>query len=407
MSLTDRIAAGPPTAPRIARPRTAPTGFEPGVRYVDNRPAEVTLQLQEIPEDEQAWRDAIKRVTSLDIPEHRRVEIQQVRYWGPPDEPFVYVRFGITDREADREPIDYPHLLRTIRQHRRGRPRKTTTGHTRVVVPSDAQIGKVDHRGGTPELLARIDAILAGLDDESRRTPCDDAIVLDPGDLTEGFENTAQQAHTNDLSLPEQLDLAQVVIGEIVGRVAARHPAATRVATVPSNHGAWRRGKATLGKPSDDFGLMVHKAVARQYQLADRDDVSWVIPEPWDDTLALQVRGAIVGLAHGHQAGTNPDRVPLWWAKQTQGAGPLAAATILVTGHWHHPRSQPAGRYEHEDGTRRDRWWFQAPTMDNGSSWWANGAGGTDSEPGLLTFTIDDDGRWDHFRIIRADGVTS
>ncbi|HLU41628.1 MAG TPA: hypothetical protein VKZ55_04455 [Microthrixaceae bacterium] len=402
MTLADRLKEGPTRlAAPVARAHKAPTGFEPGIRYVDNRPAEVTLQLREIPEDEQAWRKEIKRVTQLDIPEHRRVEIQQVRYWGDPREPQIYVRFGIVDRAVERGEIDLPGLLQVVKQNRRPRPSKRPTpARTRVGILSDVQAHKVDHRGGTRELLQRLDAVFARYEDECKRVRCDDALVLDPGDLIEGFENTAQQAYTNDGSLPDQLDTAQVIVADFVGRTAALHRGGTRVATVPSNHGAWRRGKGTLGKPGDDFGLMVHKAVARQYQFARRDDVTWVIPQPWDEALALQVRGAVIGLAHGHQAGANPDRVPLWWAKQTQGGTPLAAATILVTGHWHHFRAQPAGQI---DG--RDRWWLMAPTLDNGSAWWRNSAGIGDSEPALLTFTIGDDGRWDDLRLIRPDRV--
>lgn len=397
MSLSEQHAAAQ-TAAKITRPRTtAPTGFEPGVKYDAGEPAEVTLALKEVPADEQQWRDEIKRVTALDLPEGRRVEIQQVRYWGDPRDPMVYVRFGIRDREAQRDAIDYPGLLKTVRQNRRNAPRakQAATGRTRVVVAADAQIGKVDHRGGTPELLARLDALLAGLDAETKAVPCDDAVVLDPGDLTEGFESTAQQAHTNDLSLPDQLDLAQVVLGEIVGRVAAKH-SSTRVATVPSNHGAWRRGKDRLGKPGDDFGLMVHKAVARAYAMAKRDDVAFVIPDVWDESLALQVRGAVVGLTHGHQV-SRPDALRDWWAKQTHGGSPLAAANLMVTGHFHHLRVEPTGAI---DG--RSRWWMQAPALDNGSSWYANGPGGSDSEPGLLTFTVDDTGAWDNLRLIGA-----
>lgn len=383
-------------APRITPARTAPTGFEPGVKYDAGEPVEVTLQVAEVPEDEKAWRAEIKRVTTLDIPEGRRVEIQQVRYWGNPAEPMIYVRFGICDRSADRGEIDYPELLRTIRANRPAKPRKVATDRTRVVVASDAQIGKVDSRGGTPELLERIDAILARLDEECRRVKCDDAVVLDPGDLTEGFENTAQQQHTNDKSFPEQLDLAQVILAEIVGRVATKH-AGVRVATVPSNHGAWRKGKDRLGKPGDDFGIMVHRAVARQYQWSGRDDVTWMIPDAWDESLAVQVRGAVVGMAHGHQV-TQPNGIPAWWAKQTHGGGALAAASILITGHFHHLRVEPSGAIE-----ERDRWWMQAPTLDNGSSWFRNASGGSDSEPGLLTFTIDNSGRWDNLRLIRSD----
>src|SRR5690606_33893766 len=117
--------------------------------------------------------------------------------------------------------------------------RKTSTGRTRIVVASDVQVGKTDHRGGTGELLERVDSVLARLDDEMKANPCDDVVIVDPGDLTEGFENVASQGFTNDLSFPEQLRYARVILTEIVTRAAAHHER-TRVATVPSNHGAWR-----------------------------------------------------------------------------------------------------------------------------------------------------------------------
>src|SRR5690625_4819941 len=101
--------------------------------------------------------------------------------------------------------VDVTELLRQLRGARRPAARKTTTGRTRVVIVSDAQVGKVDERGGTKELLARISYLLGELENECRLVKCDDAVILDPGDLLEGFENTGAEAFTNDLSLPEQL----------------------------------------------------------------------------------------------------------------------------------------------------------------------------------------------------------
>lgn len=391
MGLADSAAKFAATIPAK---RTAPTGFEPGVRYEGNVPVEVSLNLQAIPGDEQAYRDEIKRITKLELPDDRSVEIAQVRYWGTPGAEQIYVRFTIADRATTSEAVDYPALVKIARGNRRATPRKSATGLTRVVVVSDAQIGKTDHRGGTEELLARIENLLGQLDDEARATPCDDAVILDPGDLVEGFENTGGQLYTNALSFPSQLEMANSILIEIVSSVAKRH-ASTRVATVPSNHGAWRRGKDRLGRPSDDFGIMTHRTVANALKLAGRDDITFVIPDEWQESLALQVRGAVIGLAHGHQAGARPEAVPGWWAKQTHGGMALAAATIAVTGHWHHLRVQPTGAI---DG--KARWWFQAPTLDNGSSWWANSAGGSDTEAGLLTFTVDNEGRWDNLRLL-------
>src|SRR5690606_10993169 len=266
------------TAPRVERRHTAPSGWEPGVRYdpATSLPTEVTTEQvdRDVQGTPEAWADLIAHLLPM-VPEGHEVRLVEARYdplaWSR-DEQFVEhpdgghmrgpattrpawrYRFRIVPAEGVRERVDLAELVKVARANRKARPRKTTTGRTRVVVVSDAQVGKVDHRGGTTELLERIDAMLATLDDETKALPCDDAVVLDPGDLTEGFENTGGQAFTNDLSLPEQLRYARVILTEIVTRVAARH-GCTRVATVPSNHGAWRRGKDRLGRPSDDFGI--------------------------------------------------------------------------------------------------------------------------------------------------------
>jgi len=411
------IAAAAETAhvaPRVppALPK-APTGWEPGVRYdpATALPTEVTTEqvAQDVQGTPEAWADLIRHLLPM-VPDGHEVRLVEARYdpvawtrdtprdtngWTTPatTRPAWRYRFRIVPTEHLPERVDVTELVKVIRGNRKARPRKTTTARTRVVVLSDAQIGKVDHRGGTQNLLERIDTLLDALDDETKTVRCDDAVILDPGDLAEGFENTPQQAHTNDLSHPAQLEVAEIVLTQAVGRISGRHTR-TRVASVPSNHTLWRRGKDRLGRPGDDYGLKTHRTVARAMALAGRDDVTWLLPEAWEESLVLQVRGAVIGLAHGHQV-PRPDGIRDWWAKQTHGGGPLAAATILVTGHYHHLRVEPTGAI---DG--RSRWWFQAPTLDNGSSWYRNGGGGGDSEPGLLTFTVDDDGRWDNLRLL-------
>jgi hypothetical protein len=49
---------------------------------------------------------------------------------------------------------------------------------------------------------------------------------------------------------------------------------------------------------------------------------------------------------------------------------------------------EPTGRNPY---TGRSKWWLQAPTADAGSDWFRNLAG-DDSDPGILTFDITDDG---------------
>lgn len=268
---------------------------------------------------------------------------------------------------------------------------------TRVVIAGDAQVGKVDHRGGTPELLARAAELLANLDDVAAETPCERALILDPGDIIEGFENHAAQLHTNDLSLPEQQRVARGLLTDIVSSVAARHAAVT-VATCPSNHGAWRVGKGYLGKPGDDFGLDVHRSVA---DILKRDPrfghVGWVDPgDEWDEVTYLDERGHVIALTHGHNA-KRPDGFRDYWMRQAAGSSKAHAANLIVSGHFHHFRCHTLG-ITHEG---RERTHFQGPAMDGGSAHVRNSFG-DEARAGLVTFVLDESG-WRDLRLITAD----
>lgn len=395
MSLRDRLSV--PQAATARRPRTqAPKGFEPGIRYEGAEATEVTLQLREIPEDEQRWREEITRVTSLPIPEHRKVELAQVRYWGAPEEPFIYCRFVITDREVDAPGLDVNDLIKTVKAVRRkSAPKSAGTDRGLVVAWADPQIGKVGSRGDSEDLVDRIMSKLDLLDDYAKQMLCDSAYFIDVGDGLEGFENVASQLHTNDLAFPTQQRLLRRLSTEAIIRLA-RHHSRVVGAVVPSNHCNWRRGKDQLGKPGDDFG--VENMVAIADALALNPDafghVSFVIPNEWEETIALDVHGTILAVTHGHQV-NRPDRIPDWWAKQVHGGQPASDADILLTGHFHTTRIQPTGRSSH---TGRAKWWLGAPTLDNGSDWYRLKAG-SDSDPALMVFTVDANG-WDNLRLL-------
>jgi len=79
-----------------------------------------------------------------------------------------------------------------------------------------------------------------------------------------------------------------------------------------------------------------------------------------------------------------PDSLPVFWSKAVFHSSYLAAAHIMVTGHFHHHRC------EQISGTEgRERWWVQASTSDNGSDWYTrqNGAGG-DSTTAVTCFEL-------------------
>lgn len=279
--------------------------------------------------------------------------------------------------------LDLPALYAAAAKKPRQQLKPASSGIVTVVVLSDVHAGKVGARGGTPELIDRLVEKRAKLSEWLSRRKPERTVLAEAGDLFEGFESGGDPQFTNDLSLAQQMDLAATEVIEFV-KVMQRH-GHVDVMCCNSNHTAWRNGKQTLGKPSDDLGLQVHRFAEREARAAGLD-ASWSYPAPYDESLTLEVNGTVLGLVHGNQFA--PGGAPLWWAKQTHGGQPVGAADVLVTGHYHHLTVLPNGRNPYSG---RSKWWLQAPTLDNGSDWYRNKAG-DDSDPGLLVFDITSDG---------------
>lgn len=254
-----------------------------------------------------------------------------------------------------------------------------------VVMLADFQLGKSDTRGGVAEQLQRIHQAFDNLTIKVAKGKYAKVILADLGDIVEGFYNKAsmQQTYTNQLSQMQQVDLAITLIWDLVKRVA--NHATVAYATVASNHCQFRLNGQQVGLPGqDDWGVMIAKQIKR---LSDETElnVQVLVPEAQDESLAHDVFGDsfhVLGLWHGHQS-KRPDAVPSWWEKQAFGQQPVAAATIGLTGHFHHLRVQELGQ-SHNGGSR---YWIQGKTMDNGSSWYRLNSG-SDSMPGVTCFEL-------------------
>ena len=179
------------------------------------------------------------------------------------------------------------------------------------------------------------------------------------------------------------MDLYGTELFEFVNLMHSHAPVI--VAGVPSNHTAWRNAKQNLGNPQDDLGLFMHHQVAKITTAAGMN-VQWVEPEPYDESVAVTVPGATIGLVHGNQFG--PGQAVRWWEKQTFGAGAITRADVMVHGHYHSFSMNAAGR---NAATQQQRWAIGAPTLDGGSDWFRQTAG-RDSDPGLLVFDVTEDG---------------
>jgi len=292
----------------------------------------------------------------------------------------VSYRFSHRAKAAN---IDLPALYAAARKRSVKKPVQSAAERTTIVALADVQAGKVGSRGGTPELVERLQEKRQKLESHLKSFKPASTVLAECGDLFEGFESGGNPAFTNDLSLAQQMDLASTEVYEFV-TLMARFGHVDVMATT-SNHTAWRRGKQNLGRPGDDLGLLCHRQVEKVAKAAGLD-ATWHFPAQYDESLTLDVRGTVLGLVHGNQYG--PGKAADWWAKQTHGGQPIGAADILLTGHYHCLRIEPTGRNPY---TGRSKYWLQAPTLDNGSDWFRNLAG-DDSDPGLLVFDIDERG---------------
>ncbi len=280
---------------------------------------------------------------------------------------------------------DLPLLYAEAKKKTNLKPVKAVGDKALIVCWSDLQIGKVDHRGGVTELLARVEAVKKQLFDVIRREKPSQIVVLDVGDLIENFGNAAnlQQLRTNDLSIMQQIDLGTTILFDLLKALAALVPNIV-YASVGSNHCQWRVQKQVVGTPTDDWGVFIGRQLAR---LASETKlpIKFFEPQTHDEALTLDVLGHRVGLLHGHQVG-RPEQLPDFWRKSSFGHSPIANASILVTGHFHHLRVTELGM----DQQGNSRFWIQAATLDNGSGWYQR-ISGEDSQPGLVGFIVEQD----------------
>ena len=255
---------------------------------------------------------------------------------------------------------------------------------TLVVIMGDLQVGKSGSRGGTVELTERIREKQSALLDHIEKVGASSAVLADAGDIIEGFENVKQQEWTNDLSLMDQVDLAHTFESEFIEILSSTHEKVD-VMSIPSNHAAWRKGKDYLGAPGDDWGIHIAKRVEKELdKYVPEHNVTFHYADKWRKSLNLEVQGYGLGLVHGDDV-NRPEAIEQWWMKQVHGGGPVATSDILCHGHFHTFRAYPSGR----SLNGAQKWILGSPTLDNGSDWYANGAGGSDSDPGLLVFTIE------------------
>jgi len=254
-----------------------------------------------------------------------------------------------------------------------------------VIIPADYQTGKVASRGGSQQLIERVLASYANIEAELKQRKPGKIVIVDAGDIIESVSNAASMAQleSNDLSVMQQVDLAASLMWDLI-KMCHKYAPVT-YASVGSNHCQMRVNGQTVGKPGlDDWGIVILQQL-RRISTEMQMDVTYLIPQPYDESLAFDVFGDnfhILAVAHGHQA-KRPNMVQSWLEKQAFGNGPTSSFSTFISGHFHHLRVEELGP-AHNGGSR---YWVQASTSDNGSDWFRL-TSGTESTTGITCFEL-------------------
>lgn len=365
----------------VVRP---PKGWEPRLEFNEDGFGEITSTPQK--DDKLTDFSQILEEFNIDPNEFEINGTARMSKWQSPGGAWL-TAYKFTIQKKNPNTFELPTLFAEVRAEMRLKkpePRRIRTDRTVIVPFADLQAGKVGSRGDSKALIARAEEKLYKLEQYVLAEGCSEAVFLDGGDIVESFENTAQQAFTNDLSIMQQLDLAGTIEQDYISMLSKHHEK-VQVRGVPSNHTAWRKGKDILGRPSDDWGLFLLKQIEKAYALnpAVYGNVEFGYPDEWSKSLNIEVQGTGVGLVHGEESSLA--QMENWWAKQIHGASPVSQSDILITAHYHTFGLKASGRSLR---TGKQKYWLATGTLDNGSDWWANKAG-SDSDAGLSVFVVD------------------
>jgi hypothetical protein len=361
-------------APKI----TAPSNFRPGVEFDGLEGTATTEGLPDQPNF-----DDFLRERGYPPEEYEIVGTPRTSQWQRYDGDWLTsYRFSFRKRASS---VDLPALLAAARRSKPLVSPKRTTDYALVICPADLQVGKTGSRGGTPELIERVMQSFTKLERLAKEKKYERIFILDMGDIIESVSNKASmnQLEGNDLSVPQQTDLAASLMFDLIKRMVKIAP--VTYGSVASNHCQNRVNGQQVGKPGlDDWGIVILQQLRRLTSELGWD-VQYLIPQPYDEGFAFQYGVNTIGVVHGHQV-SRPDGIPKWWQSQTfDDTSWSAACNTLITAHFHHLKVTEL--VQHAKGG--SKYWVQCPTSDSGSDWYRNAGGGGDSSTGILCLELD------------------
>jgi hypothetical protein len=275
--------------------------------------------------------------------------------------------------------VDYDSLIDEVKRWKPSKKEAHSGVLYAIYAIGDTQYGK-DAGGGTEATIQRV---LKAIDESVNRHKellklgrnIGTVVLPQLGDCIEG--STSQNGKVlgrSDLGVSQQVRIGRRVL---MAWIKAFAPLCDEliVPVVPGNHDEPHRIMMT--DPIDSWQIEVVSAV--QDACAENPSLSHVkfyYPKPDHATLAIDLGGTILGMAHGHQA----KDMGKWIAGQATGRTPVGSADILLTGHFHHFRADQVG----------PRLWIQVPAMDGGSAWFRDKSG-LESPTGIVSLVVGPD----------------
>ena len=278
---------------------------------------------------------------------------------------------GLTDDDTER-------LFDMIKKHKPAKRTPFSGDKAYVSAIGDSQYGK-DAGGGTDATVKRV---LGALDEsiiryrELQKLGRQMGTVVLPqlGDCIEGSNSqNGKILGRTDLGVTNQVRIGRRVLFKWVEAFAPLCDELI-IPVVPGNHDETHR--QLLTDPVDSWQVEIASIVQDMCALVpEYAHVQFRYPAPDHSTLSVEVKGVMLGFAHGHQSRD----IPKWWHGQATGRTPVGDADILLTGHYHHFRADQVG----------PRLWVQTPAMDGGSAWFRDSKG-LESPTGVVSMVIGD-----------------
>lgn len=272
--------------------------------------------------------------------------------------------------------LDYDLLIDEVKKWKPSKKDPHSGTLFAIYAIGDTQYGK-DAGGGTEATIQRV---LLAIDEAVNRHKellklgrnIGTVVLPQLGDCIEGSSSQKGMVlGRSDLGVTQQVRVGRRVL---MAWVKAFAPLCEEllIPVVPGNHDEPHR--IVMTDPIDSWQIEVVSAV--QDACAENPALSHVkfyYPKADHATLALDLGGTVIGLAHGHQA----KDMGKWLHGQATGRTPVGSADILLTGHFHHFRADQIG----------PRLWIQVPAMDGGSAWFRDKSG-LESPTGIVSLVV-------------------